>query len=173
MSSYNKTAIFHRQHQAIQLMNKIKKNVKNPQLPADFHWYVYREHNHDLLLYGLKTREQFEKHWLDVGHNEDRSYHWDDCRYHTIYSTIESNKLTLKPIVRRYNKIVMITQFYISPNEERNRELRDVLVENCENPEIDEIHLLNERIYDSPYLKHAKIRQINIGKRLGYYDAFA
>lgn len=69
-------------------------------------------------------------------------------------------------------KIIWIAQFFISQNESRNREIQQVIEENCANPEIDEIHLLNEEYYDLPVLQHEKIRQINIGKRMSYYDAF-
>jgi hypothetical protein len=71
-----------------------------------------------------------------------------------------------------YNKIIWIAQFFISTNEERRKEIENVIRENCANPEIDEIHLLNEEYYDLPILNHSKIRQINLGKRMSYYDAF-
>ncbi len=71
-----------------------------------------------------------------------------------------------------YTKIILIIQFFIFNNEARNNEIRDVLIHNCNNPQIDEIHLLNEQIYDLPFLKHEKIHQLNIGKRMSYYDAF-
>jgi hypothetical protein len=71
-----------------------------------------------------------------------------------------------------YNKIVWIAQFFISSNQERRNEIEEVIRDNCTNPEIDEIHLLNEEYYDLPILDHPKIRQINLGKRMSYYDAF-
>jgi hypothetical protein len=165
MSSYNKNYLYPRF-----IHHKNKKEIKDPRLPPNFHWYVYREHNHDLLLRGLKTKEQFEQHWLMAGRRENRSYHWDNREYHNIYKTILVERLL--PIQKRYNKIIMITQFYISPNEERNREIQKVIEENCANAAIDEIHLLNEQYFDLPVLKHPKIRQLNLGKRLSYYDAF-
>lgn len=146
------------------------KMWKNSQLPEDFHWYVYREHNHDLFLHNIRTREQLENHWITRGNIEKRSYHWDIREYRNIYSRVDKSRLP--PLTKRYNKIIMITQFFLSPNEERNREIQQVLKENCENPEIDEIHLLNEQYYDLPLLQHAKIRQFNLGKRMSYYDAF-
>ena len=167
MSSYNRNYLYQR---SIAPIIKNRKKIKDLRLPQDFHWYVYREHNHDLLLRGLKTKEQFEQHWLMAGRYENRSYHWDHREYRNIYKTIPEERL--QPIKKRYNKIIMITQFYISPNNERNLEIQNVIKENCENVAIDEIHLLNEQYYDLPVLKHPKIKQFNLGKRMSYYDAF-
>jgi len=171
MSSFTANHQHHKSYPQVYLnRQKDSKIWRQMQLPDDFHWYVYREHNHDLFLHNIRTQEQLENHWLTRGRLENRSYHWDNRKYHNIYSRIDANKIS--PLTKRYNKIVMITQFFISPNEERNREVQRVLEENCANAEIDEIHLLNEEYFDLPVLQHPKIRQFNLGKRLSYYDAF-
>ena len=43
---------------------------------------------------------------------------------------------------------------------------------NIKNKSIDEIHLLNEKIYNYPILQNSKIKQININNRLTYKKAF-
>lgn len=69
-------------------------------------------------------------------------------------------------------KIILIQQYFIHSDPIRMRELNKCLHWNIKNPLIDEIHLLNEKIYDSSILNYPKIKQINIGQRLTYYYAF-
>ena len=47
------------------------------------------------------------------------------------------------------NKITLLYQFFIHPNEQRNKEILFCLKKNVENPHIDTIYLLNERIYST------------------------
>lgn len=68
--------------------------------------------------------------------------------------------------------IVLIQQFFIPKTEYRYKEIKDVLKRNINNIFIDEIILLNEKIYNDKELGSSsdKIKQINIDKRLMYYD---
>jgi hypothetical protein len=69
-------------------------------------------------------------------------------------------------------KIIIIQQYFISKNKERQEEFNTVLKLNLENIFIDNIYLLNEEIYDLKILKNPKIVQIKIEKRLTYKFAF-
>lgn len=71
-------------------------------------------------------------------------------------------------------KIILICQFFIPKNEERYKEVKDTLKRNVENKNINTILLLNEKIYSKEELgiDNKKIKQLNIGKRMSYYDAF-
>ena len=78
-------------------------------------------------------------------------------------------------------KIVIITQYYRVKNEdsfycqERQKEVDFCLIQNCENPFIDRIHLLLDEEVDLPFLSEKHIQKIikkNIGKRLTYDYAF-
>ena len=65
-------------------------------------------------------------------------------------------------------QVWLIQQYYQAPKKERAKELDYVLEKNVNNPYIDKIVLLNEKIYD--HLSSTKIQQVVIGKRLTYYD---
>lgn len=79
-------------------------------------------------------------------------------------------------------QVILITQYYkvntndINYDKPRQMEIDYCLLKNCQNKYISEIHLLVEKIYDitniipTEYIN--KIKQINIGKRLTYLDAF-
>jgi hypothetical protein len=69
-------------------------------------------------------------------------------------------------------KIILIQQYFIPIDKNRVDEIEKCLQWNIENVKIDEIHLLNEQIYHTELLTHPKIKQINIGKRLTFRDAF-
>ena len=72
------------------------------------------------------------------------------------------------------DKIYLIYQFFIHNNEERNKELRKCLRFNVENPHIDKIYLLNEKLYNDEELGVVsdKIDQRNIVNRLKFKDVF-
>ena len=72
------------------------------------------------------------------------------------------------------DNIYVICQFFISDNIERNNEIKHCLKKNVDNKEITKIFLLNEKIYTDIELgiSSNKIKQININKRLEYYDFF-
>ena len=66
--------------------------------------------------------------------------------------------------------IYLIQQYFVSPKQARQNELKKVLEKNLACDYIDKIILLNENIHPIP--DHPKITQVNIGKRLSYYDVF-
>jgi hypothetical protein len=77
------------------------------------------------------------------------------------------------------NEIHVFTQFFIHSDKNRNKELIECLLENFNNPSIDKIHLLTERIYSYQEMGFVnidniqnKIIQTNIGKRLKFQHVF-
>jgi hypothetical protein len=80
--------------------------------------------------------------------------------------------MNFNPIPNNSPKIILIQQYFIHKDRKRMQELNVCLHWNIANPLIDEIHLLNETIYNVPILKHPKIKQIDIKNRLTFYDAF-
>jgi len=62
------------------------------------------------------------------------------------------------------DKINVFLQFYIDKNEEHYNEVKFALKKNVENPYIDQIIMLNERIYtpDELGIQSNKIHQVNI-----------
>ena len=71
--------------------------------------------------------------------------------------------------------IIIITQFYITKNNNRTNEIRKCLALNAHNNQVSKIYLLNEKIYSDKELgtKSDKIQQVNIGGRLKYNDIFS
>jgi len=72
------------------------------------------------------------------------------------------------------DKIYLIYQFFIHKDKNRNIELRKCLRFNVENPYIDKIYLLNEKIYNKEELgvESDKIDQRNIVNRIKFKDVF-
>lgn len=68
--------------------------------------------------------------------------------------------------------IILIQQYYIDKSPERQKENDYCIHDNVNNPAISHIYLLNEKIYTLPILNNPKITQINLGKRLNFYDVF-
>lgn len=70
--------------------------------------------------------------------------------------------------------IHLVTQFYVPADMQRYNEIKLALRMNAENCRIDTITLMNERIYtiDELGVYSPKIKQINIGRRLKFSDAF-
>lgn len=72
------------------------------------------------------------------------------------------------------DKINLFVQFFISTNKERNEELKQSLFYNVSNPNINNIYLLNEKIYTNKELgiekceEKVKVKQINVKKRLSF-----
>jgi len=79
-----------------------------------------------------------------------------------------------QPLDKIIKPILLIQQFFIHKNPERQEELLQCLRKNVKNPYIHKIILLNETIYDLQDVLRGenlqKIQQINVGKRLSYYD---
>ena len=80
--------------------------------------------------------------------------------------------LILQNFAKGTQVLILIQQYFIPIDQVRCDEINTCLQSNIDNTEIDEIHLLNENIYDIELLRHPKIKQINIGKRLTFVDAF-
>lgn len=70
--------------------------------------------------------------------------------------------------------VIIITQFYITKNNNRTNEIRKCLALNAHNSQVNKIYLLNEKIYSDKELgtSNDKIQQVNIGGRLKYSDVF-
>jgi len=75
----------------------------------------------------------------------------------------------------KQDNINVFCQFFIHPNKERNKEIIFCLRNNVNNPHVNKIFLLNERMYSIAELggiDSNKIIQININKRLTYAHIF-
>tara|TARA_A100001011_G_scaffold396838_1_gene496023 strand:- start:646 stop:2475 length:1830 start_codon:yes stop_codon:yes gene_type:complete len=76
------------------------------------------------------------------------------------------------------DNIILITQFYMSSNINRQKEIYQCLSKNLDNPLIDMIYLITEKEYTDIQLgiknnsNKSKVKQINIGKRLKYSDVY-
>ena len=82
---------------------------------------------------------------------------------------------TAPPIVE---PILLITQFYKSNNQARQKEIVDCLHRNLNNPFIDKIYLICEKPYTlreigvNANVNSSKLTLITINKRMNYFDAF-
>lgn len=92
---------------------------------------------------------------------------WDRNIY--LSRSTDINKTIEEP-----GTINLFQQFYIDKIDERQNEIRKTLLYNCNNNSINNIYLLNERIYSDEELgvKSNKIKQIVINKRISYSDVF-
>ena len=81
---------------------------------------------------------------------------------------------SLKQTEKTDHKIILIQQFFIHSDPNRQNEIRNCLKYNCHNNQIDKIILLNERVYDSNELgiDNSKIEQVVISNRLTFKKAF-
>lgn len=75
------------------------------------------------------------------------------------------------------DKIILITQFFKSPNPKRRKEFQYAVEQNINNSYLDKIILPNEKIYSNSESginleEIDKIEQINHGKRLTFQDSF-
>ena len=72
------------------------------------------------------------------------------------------------------HKIILVQQFFINSDPNRQNEIRNCLKFNCHNLKIDKILLLNERLYDENELgiTDKKIEQVVIEERLTYKKVF-
>ena len=74
--------------------------------------------------------------------------------------------------------IILITQFYISSDAARQKEIINCLIYNLNNPFINEIYLFTEKSYSLHELRlpnnpnNSKIKLVNINARMKYLDAF-
>lgn len=93
-----------------------------------------------------------------------------------IYTQSEQLKLYYEMQTR--DPIILIQQYYLNNNKNRQAELKYCLKKNLENKYISHIYLLNEKIYTLEELgldkdsSYNKLTQIDISKRLTFKDAF-
>lgn len=66
----------------------------------------------------------------------------------------------------------ILTQWYEPEQASRLEEMRSALQLNCENPFIQKIFLLNERMYERLPIQNEKIIQVHLGRRLTLGDAY-
>jgi len=84
-------------------------------------------------------------------------------------------QVSKEPIIDPIN---LITQFYISNNASRQKEIIDCLIYNINNPFINYIYLITEKSYSvdkiglPENINTSKIKLININARMKYSDAF-
>ena len=85
-----------------------------------------------------------------------------------------SSTVTMRPEQAESEYINIVYQFFIPDNAIRKAEIRDCLRRNVDNPHIDRIYLMNERIYTFEELgcESEKIHQENIGRRMRFSDFF-
>ena len=90
----------------------------------------------------------------------------------------QSEQLKLYYEMQTRDPIILIQQYYLNNNKNRQAELKFCLKKNLENKYISHIYLLNEKIYTLEELgldkdcSYNKLTQIDISKRLTFKDAF-
>ncbi len=80
----------------------------------------------------------------------------------------KSVNIEMRFVEEQPKELWFLTQYYIPEKNRRAKEIRKCLDMNVENPLIDKIVLLNEKIYFNESKK--KIQEVVIGKRLTYAD---
>jgi hypothetical protein len=100
------------------------------------------------------------------------------CRYNRLVDVTETRLSLFQAHIQTVSGIVpeptwLITQFFVHPQKQRAKEIKECLINNCASVYIDIIVLLNEtdlsHLWKSIPGSH-KIKQIVIGKRLSYHD---
>ena len=87
--------------------------------------------------------------------------------------TIFNDPITISDEVR--DDIILIQQYFLHKDNKRHNENLKCLDSNVKNDYIKKIYFLNERIYSKSEMNNIesnKIEQVNINKRLSYYDFF-
>lgn len=136
-----------------------KWNCNIYELYPDFDCKTYQK-NYTML--GKLSKKDLELYWMIFGRVKNQSYRSFVIKDSKL--TISNNNLC--------NKIILIQQYYHTNDSNRMKEINEVVELNIKNKSIDEIHLLNEKIYNYPILQNSKIKQININNRLTYKKAF-
>ena len=117
-------------------------------------------------LYNVKSFLQNDKKdYVELSNKQ--LVQWDRNIY--LSRSTDINKTKEEP-----GNVNLFQQFYINKIDERQNEIRKTLLYNCNNNSINNIYLLNERIYTDEELglKSNKIKQIVINKRMTYQDVF-
>ena len=87
----------------------------------------------------------------------------------------QSLPIPLEKTIQCEDKIILVTQFFIHKDSQRNYEIKYCLQKNCDNHLIDTIYLFNERIYSQSELgvsNMTKIIQVNIQNRISFKTLF-
>ena len=78
-------------------------------------------------------------------------------------------------VYKKSSKNILVTQYYIPKWDERKNEINECLINNLQNPLLDEIHLFVEKEYDFSWIQSEpnfyKIKLIPTDKRLSYKTA--
>lgn len=90
---------------------------------------------------------------------------------------IQKHKDTLAKQDRNKDNIYLVLQFFIHPDEKRNKELLYCLKQNVRLGLFNKIYLLNERIYTAEEMgltpeEEKKVKQVNVGSRLKFMNIF-
>jgi hypothetical protein len=89
-----------------------------------------------------------------------------------------NTNITQQSTIPIVDPIILITQFYISSNTFRQKEIINCLIYNLNNPFINEIYLITEKPYTLKQIglpendNNLKIKLINMNARMKYSDAF-
>ena len=115
---------------------------------------------------------------LEIAHLDALMKHHEGVRSQLL----ENYWVMHSPITTKWDekkdKIILLTQFYISSEPLRHAEILKCLEFNLENSLIDIVYLITERHYSDEELNitesqhKSKVIQINIGRRMKYRDAF-
>jgi len=87
----------------------------------------------------------------------------------------QSLPIPLEKTIQCEDKIILVTQFFIHKDSQRNYEIKYCLQKNCDNHLIDTIYLFNERMYSQSELgvsNMTKIIQVNIQNRISFKTLF-
>lgn len=101
-------------------------------------------------------------------------------KYKPIPKPIHTHSISKSPNLKLtetkcVEPVFVIQQFYVDKDKTRDNEIKFCLQQNCSNPLISKIYLLNERLYNKIELgvkDDSKIVQVDINKRLRYSDVF-
>jgi len=96
--------------------------------------------------------------------------HFDSRMFIFAFPSLPAVKLPEK----NTDEVHLFMQYYIDSSDARQAEIRACLYNNIQNPFVQKVHLLNERIYTDKELgvKSDKIIQVVTGTRLVYSDIF-
>lgn len=101
------------------------------------------------------------------------------CRYNRVIDcTVSSSRMAVMPQISFMNNLKpnetwVFTQFFKHKDANRYQEIKECLRQNCNNPYIDKIVLINEKDYSDEFKKipgSKKIQQVISQKRLTYAD---
>jgi hypothetical protein len=169
----------HTEQQALQhwLYYGEKEGRVSTRTPPLFDWQYYLEKYPDLRANGIHTETQALQHWLDYGEKEGRIHCNNTPCNNTTYiiKSINPKHYVVNSLNLDKTNISIIYQFFIHSDVDRQNEIKFCLKANQENPYINHIYLLNEKLYSLSELgldNMDKITQVLLGHRLQYNDIF-